>query len=304
MTTRTWRGGTGNITQARNWSPNGAPQPGDVLNVSNGTVNISGGQLPASETLNLAGTATVNLKHVNAAELSASGTSTVNLNNSAGVKLHNVGQGQITVNADGNNQLDVSTPGRDSGSAVTIHNDGLLTGSLNGFTTNYTIDGGQFHNVNSTAGYDGQKFTVNADVVGAGVFHLGSFHGPRGTMEFAHSVSADQTVSMDGGMWGWTDLQIDDPSAFKASVLWNTPNTGVIDLNGLAADSYSAHDGVLDFFSGDTLVDTLRFSDPSGYAFAVGQGTSTGAAGVEIYSSGSAMIPHGAALPQHVAATV
>jgi len=71
-------------------------------------------------------------------------------------------------------------------------------------------------------------------------------------------------------------------------------------VNGWKPKSYSAHDGVLDFFAGNAVVDTLRFSNPSNYQFAVSQGTSTGAAGVEIYSSNNSTIPHGAALPQHV----
>jgi hypothetical protein len=46
MTTRTWIGGGNNqASNAKDWSPNGAPQSSETLLVSNGTINVNGNDL-------------------------------------------------------------------------------------------------------------------------------------------------------------------------------------------------------------------------------------------------------------------
>jgi len=312
VTTRNWTGGNGRITSAKNWAPGGSPQPGDVLTIYSGSMDISGHQLPATESLSTGGTATVNLNQTSSANISVSGHSTVNMRNSTGALsvFNNFTPGidnsnNITVSATGNNNLDLTTHLRAVFGNVTVHNSGVLTGSLNGFSTNYTIDGGQFHNIDSTAGQDLQTITVNADVVGAGKWNVNTFHGPSGKLEFMKSVGSEQTVTMASGLSGHPTLQIDHPETFKAAITWQT-DSALVDLVGLAADSYNQRDGALDFFHGNTLVDTLRINVPTTEPITVSQGTSTGGLGVEISSTPvpggrpfAADIPHGAALPVH-----
>jgi hypothetical protein len=101
---------------------------------------------------------------------------------------------------------------------------------------------------------------------------------------------------------GYATLQIDQPSTFEASVKWQNDGA-VIDLNKLAADSYkyNSEAGVLDFFRNDIVVSSLRIDpSPATNPYTVAQGTSTGGAGIEIYSTNATRpIPHGADLPLH-----
>src|ERR1044072_739198 len=84
MATLTWRGGRGNdqASNAQNWSPRGAPKPGDNLVANHGTVNISGNQLPDTATLPLTGPVTVNLNNATGDHISAAADSTINMANS------------------------------------------------------------------------------------------------------------------------------------------------------------------------------------------------------------------------------
>jgi hypothetical protein len=286
MTARTWIGGqAGNkASAAANWSPNGAPQPGDDLAIDHGTMKATGNTLSGDVLTMLDG-------------------SQVNLTNTAGLSIHTylASTGHVSLNTNGNNHVDIVTaPGRGFGGSAVIHNSGTLTGSIGGYGTNFTLNGGKFANVNSSGGLDGGDTIVNADVIGKGIFHVNSFHAPggQGRLEFMQSVGAEQTVEMEGGA-GYSTLQIDHPNLFKAAIDWRSGNS-VIDLNGLAADSYRAHDGALDFYHGNKVVDTLHFNGNTG-AFAVAQGTSSGGPGVEIYGIGATAhaIPHGADLPLH-----
>jgi len=303
MTARTSIGDKGSyaVSNPNNSSLNASSEPSDDRTITSGTMNITGQQLPASDVLNVGGNATVNIRNGIEDNLTVGDNARVNLTSSVGATIHNV-FGNISIKTVGINQLDLLTPGRGFHGSVHIQNSGILIGSLNGFSSNYTLDGGRFYNTESSGGFDGQTEIINADVLGHGVFHMGSFHAPFGKMEFMKSVGPQQTVSMEGGFTGYSVMQVDHPEKFRAAVDWQTQNS-VIDLNGLVADSYSYHDGVLDFFHGNAVIDTLRFST-AGFAgpFSVAQGTSTGGAGVEIYSSGtfqSTSIPHGSDLPLH-----
>jgi hypothetical protein len=123
-----------------------------------------------------------------------------------------------------------------------------------------------------------------------------------GSLEFGKAVGAGQTIYFADGE-GDSILNIDEPSQFKATIDWEASAGGAINLEGLAADSYSYANGVLDFFHGSKLVDALKINDLYG-SFAVSQGTSSGGAGVEIYGTGQFLHPyqpqHGTDLPLHI----
>ncbi len=304
MTARTWLGGRAfnSVSNPNNWSPRSAPQPGDTLTATHGTINILGDQLPDTATLDLTGHAHANLIFATGDHITASGDVTLNLLNTSGVVIRN-GGGHLTINAHGTNGLDLSTPYRAFwGGSVDIKNSGTLIGGISGFATAYRLDGGTFYNTGSTVGNDTQSETINADVIGNGVFHMSTFHGGIGKLEFMQSVGAGQTISMENGLGQWNLLEIDRPSDFHGSIVVGPTGNGsssVVDLNGLAADSYSYSNGVLDFFHGNTVVDEVRYN--SAQPFTVAQGTSTGGAGIEIYalSNPNFSVPHGPDLPLH-----
>jgi len=281
--------------------------------MNHGTANIINGNPLGGDVLYMFGTSTVNLQNTSGEHLSTGYTppggvfsstdATINLTNTSGVVIRN-GTGHLTINAHGTNGLDLSTPYRAfwSGS-VDIHNSGTLVGGISGFATTYRLDGGAFYNTGSTVGNDTQSETINADVIGDGVFHMSTFHGGVGKLEFMQSVDAGQTVSMESGLGHYNLLEIDRPNDFHGLITvaasGGSGSSSIVDLNALAADSYSYANGVLDFFQGNALVDEVRYT--SAQPFTVAQGTSAGTAGIEIYalSNPSLTVPHGADLPLH-----
>jgi len=119
-------------------------------------------------------------------------------------------------------------------------------------------------------------------------------------------------VHIADGYQGPSFLELDKPTQFHGIVELDGP--AAIDLNKLAADSYTYNGDTMTFYRGAMPVDTLRFYDgPFGSTnppipFAVAQGTSTGGPGIEIYATGTAYAgapaqhvpPHGAdLLPVH-----
>jgi hypothetical protein len=309
MTTRTWIGGRGNnqVSNPNNWSPNGHPQPGDDLTVTHGTVNITGDQLPDADVLNVTGPATININHATGDHLRLKGDgATINMLNSdvdvVTYPLVGIPDGKATINAFGNNQLDVSTFTRFGGADVTVNNYGTIRGgALQGFGNNITVNGATWNNDGpSTAGYDGMRFIANTDVTGTGSFTVGSFHatGKYTGLEFTKSVGAGQIIKMDSGQ-GFAAVEVDDTSRFNAAIDWGFTTTGDVKLHNLAADSYSKHDGVLDFFHGDSLVKSIRFNEThpevSGEVH-----VSQIPGGVEIHST-SFFQAFGPDLPQHIA---
>jgi len=303
-TARTWIGnhGNNNITNSNNWSPAGQIGPADTLTMTAGTMNISGTQLPPTDELSVSGNSVVNVANGRGEQFAASDNATINLTNSSGILVHNL-VGDITINTLGQNELHVQTPGRSSSGSVTINNNGsLLEGGLAGFGTRYTVNGGLFANTLSAAGFDSQTVVINADVVGQGSWQVSSYHSPgAGHLEFVKSVSDLQTVVLTSSV-GWDHLQIDQPGQFHAAI--QLLDKAEIDLVGLAADSYRYNPtaGILDFYAGNNVVDSLRLTSTLADGFGVSAGTSSGGAGVEIYShiGPPGMHPHGAELPVHV----
>jgi hypothetical protein len=312
MTARTWLGGRGNnANDARDWSPGGAPQPGDTLTMNRGTINIGADNPLGSDWLTVTGNATLNLRGTTGDHLNFTGRygpgntpikDTVNLINSdAWITGH---QANVTVRTSGNSHLFLypDVP-RGSGLTATIKNSGVLDASFSGYMS-YRIDGGTFQNEGSGGGFDGTTAVINADVVGTGSWLETPDHASYGKLEFMQSVSAGQTVQMiNGAAGGYSLLQIDQPGRFAGEIKFNT-YMGVIDLPKLAADSYSydAAAGALDFWHGNTLLAALRFSTAENYT--VAKGTSTGGAGVEIFSTDTGWrIPHGALLDTHYVPT-
>ena len=99
--TRTWEGGGNNSAANPNdWSPTGVPQRGDQLDITHGTINISGNNL-AGDTLSLAYSgvagAVTNIDTQNNAILKLGGA----VNGGASINVHVTGQLNLTAHVAG-----------------------------------------------------------------------------------------------------------------------------------------------------------------------------------------------------------
>jgi hypothetical protein len=326
MTSRTWIGGGLDLAStAKNWSPNGAPEPGDTLLMSSGIMNVVGYNL-AGDTLTLTGTDTVNLlgasvtanvfpesPYVPDTDLTVAAT--FNLVDST---LWLTAEGEMfdepatdglsstVVNLYG---VDTFTLGPNNAVALTVNlaPDSVWKGSFNSgmsgpewpFTSGIVdvngAPGSTFYN--DAASDVGGTVTIDAKVLGIGSFVS---EGYFATLEFAKSVGAGQTVILgqstpDGFSYAST-LKLDDPTQFLGTVTMDTSDgtggiaPGVIDLANLAkADSYTFKNDMLSIYGAGKVIDTLRLDNNTGLPLVVGKTGSTVVVG--FYEATSIVLP-------------
>ena len=254
MTDRTWLGGgNNNARNPHDWSPTGAPQPGDTLSMVNGgTMNVRDDDLAG------------NAVHVGD---SAGRQETFNLSHHALLAVvQNVDTGsETTVNVHGRDTLRFSSifP---SGPQLTVNLDhhARLTASFNMVFGSLTVNGDDKAKLinDENDSLSGVHTVITPDVLGIGSFKAGTAQGVGGFLEFGHSVSRDQgvTVSGDPERRLATVLKIDKPREFHAAVTMQAKTE--TDLVGLAkADSYTFENDMLKIFSGNRLIDRLRLTN-------------------------------------------
>jgi hypothetical protein len=224
--TRQWVGGGNNSAGNPNdWNDHGVPQVGDSLTMSSGTMNVTGHQL-MGVTIRAPTSATVTIN--------VTGVTPMVLASGNG----GLGGANVTVNLAANSEW---------------------IGGFSGYPgTAYSIKGaGQLDN-DQVSSVDG-TVTVGVNVVGTGSISVSATHS-LGKLEFMHSVSAGQHVTISGdeayGLQFGT-LQIDSPLNYHAST---TIGFGEIILEGLKATSYSFKNDILSVFNGNTVIDTLKLA--------------------------------------------
>jgi hypothetical protein len=306
MAARTWIGGGNNqASNAKDWSPHGAPAAGDTLTLAaaSATIKVADNDL-AGDTLAITGNGdTVNLSNA---------TATVTLQNvstgtggplTAGT-LNLKGTDDLTFSELLGNNPNYPTAG-DGGSKATINlaNNTTWNGTFNASRTEdvhngfagstLTINGpshAQFDNDGSSI--VGDIAVINTHVIGQGSFTSGfiNMNSPLSTLEFGNAVDAGQAIKLN-----YTKLIIDHPNEFLASVALDSGGS-VIDLNDLVkANSYSFHNDMLTIYGQNgKAIDTLRLSSTE--AFSV-EKTPTGM--VSIYTAFS-QPPAGTLLPLHI----
>jgi hypothetical protein len=254
MTDRTWLGGGNNNARNPNdWSPTGAPQSGDTLSMINGTMNVRDDDLAG------------NAVHVG--DPITSGQDTFNLSHHAvlAVVQNQFTSSETTVNVSGRDTLRFSST-FPSGSQVIANLDphARLTASFDmvfgGLTVNGDAGAKLINDQSDTL--RGVQALITPDVLGIGSISVGSAQGVAGSIEFGHSVSRGQDVSVSGdlgqGLAG--SLQIDKPREFDASVVMQLKSK--VDLVGLAkADSYTFENDMLAIFAGHRRIDQLKLTN-------------------------------------------
>jgi hypothetical protein len=261
---RTWVGGGSNSAGNPNdWNDHGAPQAGDSLTMSSGTMNVTGLQLQGD---------------------------------SVSVPLGDT----VTVNVSGVTDLSLSVGGFGPGSHATVN---LAANSewIGGFGVGPT--GGASLVVQGTGAFDNTSSEIQgsalikSNVIGTGSFLADRAHGP-GAIEFAHSVSAGQTVNIVSGGYiqgeGGT-VQVDDPTHYSATT---NLSLGTLILEGIKASSYTFQGSDLLLFNGKSLVGAWTVeNNPNGPGASAPISVSQVGSAIDI-NKGSGIV--GVVLPVHV----
>jgi hypothetical protein len=245
MTDKTWIGGFhhNDARNPHNWSPNGAPQPGDNLLLPSGSTisiqdnDLQGDPLVISSASQLTGPTTLNLSHHADVTLTGSGPITATIKGTDTLNLNDDNTTIATVNLASHAHL--------------FGNFRMNGGSL-------TIAGAEHSRfVNNGADFIvGGRAVIDADVVGSGAFTVTSVGTPLhhflGFLEFGGLVTSGQSVSLDGS----SSVRIDQPREFHGTV----QGFGLIDLVGLAhADSWCYKNDMLSIFNAQgRVVDRLH----------------------------------------------
>jgi hypothetical protein len=263
---RTWIGGGDNqASNPNDWSPAGAPQPGDALDMPTGsTMNIIGNAL-AGDSLHIGDSV---LGGQSPAVFDVSGRASFNLD----VNFPPYGVSSTTVNLADHSEW------------------------IGGFSSAFVpafVSGGRFSNTSSTI--DGGHATITSAVIGHGSFTVSTAQSASGVLEFAGSVSRHQAVHITGGdpsRGSTATAVIDHPDEFHGSVTL----AGELDLQGLTADSYSLKQDLLTLYAGNQIVDRINFDlSPQAMAFGVSQTAS----GIAIHADGALYRGGGELLPVH-----
>ncbi len=238
---------------AINWTPSGAPAPGDTLILPSGPIYLGseGGDL-AGDTLMLGVT---------------NATSSVAIDMRAGATLTTttvsgcIVNAEINVAAKATLQLGQSNPDT-ANYTVNIASGGILQAgynmAINGSIKVNAAPGALFEN-DGISNNAGMMAVINADVIGVGSFTDGIAYSHLGFLEFGRSVAATETVNLRGDQErGNVTLAIDSPKDFHAAI---TLYDGTIDLKGITADSYNYDGTTLSLVRSGAVVNTLRLQN-------------------------------------------
>jgi hypothetical protein len=257
-----WVGGGNNrANNPSHWTPAGAPAPGDSLTFAiSGTMNIRGDDL-AGNTLTVGGAYPSPVADV-----------TLNLSHNANVSVSQAqySDGPITANIKGYDRLDVSSSFPSTpGITVNLASHSVLFGGFSHLTfgsVTVNSESGSLFVYGQNDSLDGTRAIITPDVLGVGAFSVDSAQSMAGFIEFKHSVSSGQTVTLaaDPGRDLSSVLQIDEPKAFHGSVVMDVG--AKVELVGIAnADSYSFANDVLTLFAGQRAIDRLHVSNDGTY---------------------------------------
>jgi len=271
MSAKTWNAWAGLFSSPWNWSPDTAPAAGDNLYIQSGTaimVDQTFGSDDVPSTISLAGPQgsdtpelvmlNVTLKNVRVDEAT---TSSANQPNSLSPHGNILVAGSVTndggtIAAQRGNvpggSLDVTiAPGS------TLINKGSIYASPGGQLTISGSDGSTLEN-DGTISAAGGDVIISTHLTGTGdVFaSRGQQHSPY--LELKDAVDAGQTFHVSQAA-----IQIDQPASFLGQIDGSMQQTGVVQLEGLAAASWDVNGSSIEFFDGGgSVIDTLRFTAP------------------------------------------
>jgi len=277
-------GGNDNASNAKDWSPDQKPAPGETLTMAvSGTMNIKGGVL-AGDTLVVGGDDTLNLTNATLTRVNLGGYTSA----------------PTTMNLTGDNSFALNLGDSDNSNGpvnINLGKDATWSGSISTSRldlSQVTVNGGTF--INDGTGVETEAVTFNCKVEGNGALI------DNGTLTFLGAVSTTQTIEIQdaGRPGGAGTINIGDAAHFKGSILIDGPGPqsgafGFINLAGLVqSTSYTFKNDILTLFDANKVVDTLKLTTPYGVS------VDRTAIGISIYSGSTAQTnPQGTALPVH-----
>lgn len=259
MTNRTWIGGrnSNDAGAAANWSPTGAPQPGDDLTVVQGTLEIGRNSL-ANDIL-----------HVNDPLISGGDPS----GNGAPVTLDMNGNGAtaridgelffgdpLTINARGLDFIDATGGfGAITGNInLADHAHLFMTGGIMQFAYGGSINGGVGTTLTNYGRIDMTQGHVSTLVNGDGTLVFHGYHNGPGYAEISAPVTMAQTVELNGRL-NPIQLTLSDPGDFHAML--KIDNRASVVVKGIQANGFVAYNDLLLLTNAGRVVDALRVPD-------------------------------------------
>lgn len=290
MTTKVWVGGTGSFDDPNEWSPGGAPGPGDVAIIQIGEASVSMQRLDGFELQLQSPASVLDISDVRfgahftlTMPPGAGGTATLNATG------FNANFGVIQVVSSYGPQPEFSPPvtitmsdlapsaGCAGAAAVFLNAGSILveTGQPVAIVAKspdaVLINNGVMH---LDAPF--MEATIGVSVLGSGSIETGHPIAPAASalllasipsVEFAGTVGAGQSLTIDGV----AHVQIDKPSQFHALIhdfQPNDPSAYVAEfyqpeiiLENAPVTSYNVSNDILSLWNGHTLVAQLRFAD-------------------------------------------
>lgn len=274
----TWLGGgNNNASNPKDWSPGGAPTPGETLNIEQGTINVHQGDL-SGDTLDV--------------------TDTVS------------SPPDVTINAYNNSVFSLETGGYVNGGKastvdINIHGNAYVSIPL-AETANLTTSGGNLVFLGGSNEFlDNQVF--NSALWGNSNIVLDSANLLPEHMELGGYVAPGLNFDIDGNGPPLTSLQIDHPNEFHAVLTVNAAGSdgnglGYVGFMGIHATAVDISGDMLQMFNGNKLVDSTLYTGAT-----TGIGFEQTSAGVFLTTStalGGNLVPGGSSgtvLPYHVA---
>ncbi len=270
-TTRTWFGGDGNYRNAGDWTPAGAPEPGDTALISSGTITVRN-QVISGVALELDGSteATEPNLVLNNVVLDLSSS----IYEPFAPFPYAEDYAKITVRNTVSSSAPISLFGSRGDAHLTID---IARNST--FINNADFSNAGFLDVTGTAS---SRFVNNGTITtaidpitvavptsGSGTFALETVSArPSGYLTFAESVGPNITVSFVGDyVYGAPTLVLDQPLKFHGSIAYdpNVPNspgptgqTVYLPNTTVTAESYA--DNRLTLFDAGTVVGRLKIA--------------------------------------------
>jgi hypothetical protein len=251
--TRTWTGADGanfSASDASDWTPAGAPQPGDTLRMVGGRMDIAGNDLQG-DTLwlglgnNIASNMTLNLSHNAALTLEAVGNS----------------REAVTINATDDSHLNIDGAGFSSHATYNLNvADTLTTEHIDLTSAVLNLNGGlMFLNQATVALHGESQLYARGDLSGTGYIAVGDSSVGDASAEFDKSVGSGVTINAigDANTNTASNVLANDPSQFSGQV---NLDFGSLILATIHADSYAFQNDLLSLYNQNTVVDTVHLS--------------------------------------------